>query len=161
MVTKKTVEPTAHRQWFRIYKPTQGYWTRLCTAIGAGLFVLWGASWLFGKLSVYRESVYGQYIQAGVSIAWILVWGYVLYWVLGRNAKAVDFFISVEGEMKKVNWSSRQEVTGATKVVIMFVALLSIMLVVMDTLFLTLFREIGVLKISSGLGDIIRSWLKS
>ena len=43
------------------------------------------------------------------------------YWVVGVNRKANDFFIATEGEMKKVNWSTRAEVIRSTKVVIVTV----------------------------------------
>ena len=46
-----------------------------------------------------------------------------------------------------VNWSKKQEVIGATKVVILFVILMSIMLFLVDSLFMLFFSEIGVLKV--------------
>lgn len=134
-------------QWFSVYKPTQGYWTRLGTAVGSGAFVLWGAHWLFEKLEVYRMTETGLFIQLGVPGAWIVAFGLMLYWLIGRNSKTVDFFIAVEGEMKKVNWSTKQEVIGATKVVMLFVLLVSMMLFVVDAIFMIFFRTIGVLKL--------------
>jgi len=132
--------------WFQIYKPTQGYWTRLFTAIGAGAFILWGASWIFNKLSVYKSTQYGLYIQVIPAVVFLVVLGYLLYWAVGRKPSTVDFFVSVEGEMKKVNWSSWPEVIGATKVVILFVVILSLMLFLVDTIFMLFFSSIGVLK---------------
>ncbi len=146
----------SERGWFQVYKPTQGYWTRLGTAIGVGLLILWGAAWLFARLEVYRSTSYGQYIQVGASIAWILVWGYLLYWLVGKKPETVDFLIAVEGEMKKVNWSTWPEIVGATKVVILFTILTSAMLFVVDTVFMLFFSTIGVLKVT-GMGDIIKS----
>ena len=33
-----------------IYKPGQGYWTRVMTAVGAGVLVLAGAAWLWAEI---------------------------------------------------------------------------------------------------------------
>jgi preprotein translocase SecE subunit len=65
----------------------------------------------------------------------------------------VDFFIATEGEMKKVNWSTRKEVWGATRVVIVTVMALAIILCIVDTAFMFLFNGIGVLRF-----DIIRKF---
>lgn len=146
----------SERGWFQVYKPTQGYWTRLGTAIGVGVLILWGAAWLFSRLEVYRSTEYGQYIQVGAAIAWILILGYLLYWLVGKKSQTVDFLIAVEGEMKKVNWSTWPEIVGATKVVILFTILTSIMLFIVDTIFMLFFSTIGVLKVT-GMGDIIKS----
>ncbi|MBU0641058.1 MAG: preprotein translocase subunit SecE [Planctomycetes bacterium] len=55
--------------------------------------------------------------------------------------------IATEGEMKKVNWSSKKEVIGATKVVIVTVLALGAMLFIVDIFFMTVFGGIGVLKV--------------
>ncbi|MCH9001912.1 MAG: preprotein translocase subunit SecE [Planctomycetes bacterium] len=54
--------------------------------------------------------------------------------------------IATEGEMKKVSWSSKEEVIGSTKVVIMFTFMLALFLFVVDMVFQQAFRLIGVLK---------------
>jgi len=133
-------------KWFQIYKPTQGYWTRMLTAVGGGAMILWGASWLFNKFSVIRSTEYGLLIQVAVAVVYIVVLGFLLYWAAGKNTSTVDFFISVEGEMKKVNWTSRPEIIGSTKIVILFVIFVSLMLFIVDTFFMLFFSEIGVLK---------------
>jgi len=55
--------------------------------------------------------------------------------------------IATEGEMKKVNWSSRKEVFGATRVVIVMVLALASFLFVVNMAFIILFKSIKVLKI--------------
>ena len=57
-----------------------------------------------------------------------------------------DFMIATEGEMKKVNWSTRREVIGSTKVVIMFTAFMATFLFLADLGFQQLFKAIGALK---------------
>ena len=37
----------------------------------------------------------------------------------------VDFLIATDSEMKKVNWTSRKELIGSTKVVIIFMFLIA------------------------------------
>lgn len=148
MAANRTTTVSAQeRQWFSIYKPTQGYWTRRCTAIGVGVMVLWGAEEIFTRLSVYGGTRYGLPLQAGSAVLWLAVCGALLYWIVGRKPTTVDFFIAVEGEMKKVNWSTRQEVIGATKVVMVFVVLMSAMLFVVDTAFMLFFKWIQVLRV--------------
>ena len=54
--------------------------------------------------------------------------------------------IATEGEMKKVNWSTRREILGSTKVVIVSVIILSMILFLVDVAFMGFFILIGVLK---------------
>ncbi len=42
---------------FGIYKQGQGYWVRVMTAAGAGLLILWGASWAWGQAEAVRLPV--------------------------------------------------------------------------------------------------------
>jgi preprotein translocase SecE subunit len=49
--------------------------------------------------------------------------------------------------MKKVSWSTKREVVGSTKVVILFTVLLAIMLFVVDVIFLLFFSWIQVVKV--------------
>ncbi|MBE3143370.1 MAG: preprotein translocase subunit SecE [Planctomycetes bacterium] len=49
-----------------------------------------------------------------------------------NNPNIADFMISAEGEMKKVNWSTRQEVVASTIVVISVVIILAVLLGVSD-----------------------------
>ena len=88
-------------------------------------------------------------MQYGVAVGFMLAMGVLLYWVVGLNRKANDFFIATEGEMKKVNWSSRQEVVRSTKVVIVTVVLMGVFLFVVDLLFMEFFSSIEVLKTPS------------
>jgi preprotein translocase SecE subunit len=52
-------------------------------------------------------------------------------WMVNKPNIA-DFMISAEGEMKKVNWSTRQEVAVSTIVVISVVIILAVLLGVSD-----------------------------
>ena len=67
--------------------------------------------------------------------------------LVGQNRGTVEFLIATEGEMKKVNWSTRKEVIGATKVVIVTVLALGFLLFFVNLFFLFLFETIGVLRV--------------
>jgi preprotein translocase SecE subunit len=137
----------------KIYKPNQGYYTRVGTAIGAVILTLAGAGFIFTQLGDWlpHEKSYFFPVQYGMTVAFLLIMTAVIYWVTGLNRRAVDFFVATEGEMKKVNWSTRQEVVRSTKVVIVTVLLMATMLFVVDIAFMLFFSSIGVLKGSPGL----------
>jgi preprotein translocase subunit SecE len=141
--------PTPRRQPgaspLRVYKPGQGMHVRWGTAAGAGLIALAGFLFLREWLRVpFGDNVVAQTL---IPVAALLVVGYLLFWLVGRRPSTVDFMIATEGEMKKVNWSSRKEVFGATKVVIVTVVLLGTLLFMVDLMFILLFAAINVLKI--------------
>lgn len=143
----------------RIYKSGQGYYTRMGTAIGAGVLVAWGAYFFLDELSAALDpdAKYYYPVQYGVAVGFILAMGALLYWVVGLNRRTNDFFIATEGEMKKVNWSTRQEVVRSTKVVIVTVVLMAVVLFVADLLFMEFFSIIDVLKTPSMLQRLFGS----
>lgn len=129
-----------------IYKKGQGYYTRLMTVIGVGLLVVMGAIWVWNLLRGVRiGEIQPVYIQAGAALAIFLVAGLLLYWLVGLKPKVVDFMIATEGEMKKVNWSTRREIMGSTWVVIGFVVFLSVIIFIADTVLTSFFQLIRVL----------------
>jgi len=130
------------RGFLELYKPGQGYYTRVWTGAAAALFIFWGAHWLFTKLGVFNSKV----LQVAFAVAVILGFGLWAYHLLGRSRKVGDFLIATEGEMKKVNWTSRREIIGSTKVVIFVVISMTIILFLVDLFFMAFFSGIGVLK---------------
>ena len=58
----------------------------------------------------------------------------------------VDFLIATDSEMKKVNWTSKQELIGSTKVVIFFMFVIAAVLFLIDILFGYVFYWFTVLK---------------
>ena len=223
---------------FAVYKPGQGYWTRVLTAIGAGVLVLAGVVWIWeelgakdwrvpvnhdlsltaltadadrivqhlgleapggepgsksnsvkvtavasgsafdsagmqrndvithvdGKpvgdvdaivtllqvasspvLTVQRGYSITLYVQAGVAVVILAACSLVIWRVLNRP-RTVDFMIATEAEMNKVNWPSRQEIVGSTRVVIIGTALLTLMLFVVNMIFTVIFKGIGILE---------------
>ncbi len=133
---------------FGIYKQGQGYWTRVMTAVGAGVLGLAGANWAFQQLSVVKTSFQVEYLQAGAAAAVALLSALAIYYLVGVKHKTVDFLVATEGEMQKVNWSSKREVLGSTWVVIGVSVIISVVLGVTDLLFSWFFILIRVLEVS-------------
>lgn len=130
-----------------IYKQGQGYWTRLMSAIGVGMLIFMGGVWLSSELANIR--LFGMEPVFTQGFAFLLVaavFGWLAFTYLGRNPRSVDFLIATEGEMKKVNWSSKREIMGSTWVVIGFTVLVAILCFVLDLVFQRLFIEVGVLE---------------
>jgi preprotein translocase SecE subunit len=86
------------------------------------------------------------YLQAGVTGVLMLTGAIAVYWFAALNHKSVDFLINTDGEMRKVNWSTRKEIIGSTQVVIVAAFLIAAILFGIDTAFAEFFRLIGVLE---------------
>jgi preprotein translocase SecE subunit len=131
---------------FHIAKSGQGIHVRWGTAIGAGVIAFAFAAFVYDRiqLAAYIESHF--FLRTLIPVVVLLAAAYLIFWLVGRNAGVVDFMIATEGEMKKVNWSTRKEIWGATKVVIVTVLALSFILFVVDMAFIVMFSTIGVLK---------------
>ncbi len=128
--------------FFDVYKPGQGYYTRLGTAIGGGAVVVFGAHYLYGQLGRFSPAV-----ELGVPSVLLAVLGVVLFWIAGSNRKTNDFFIATEGEMKKVSWSTKKEVIGSTKVVLAFTFMMALFLFIVDGTFIVIFSSLDVLQL--------------
>jgi preprotein translocase SecE subunit len=76
-----------------------------------------------------------------------LVMGTIAWWLINRP-KHAEFLIATDGEMKKVNWTTWQELIGSTKVVVCFMFFLAFMLFSYDIIFGYLFYMLDVLKIA-------------
>ena len=137
--------PGPRRSLFGLYKPGQGYWTRVLSAIGAGTLVLAGVGWAWGQMTRIRDNQ--VYWQAGMAAVVIAVFGTLIFWLLNKP-RIADFMIATEVEMKKVNWPSRREIVVATAVVILGTILIALILFAIDIGFGALFIRIGVLEAS-------------
>jgi preprotein translocase SecE subunit len=132
--------------FFDIYKAGQGYYTRIWSGVAYGVLVLWCAQFLYVKCEVIGQGTTTRYVQVGVAVATILGFGLAGYWALALNRRVCDFLIATEGEMKKVNWTSRKEIIGSTKVVIFVLLAMGALLFVVDVFFMLFFNWIGILK---------------
>jgi preprotein translocase SecE subunit len=131
---------------FAILKPGQGIHVRWATAIGAGVLSVGFAHFVWNKIQLIRFIEQNFAVRAAIPVLVLLFLAWLIFRLVGQQARIVDFLIATEGEMKKVNWSSRKEVWGATRVVIFTVLALAMILFVVDMLFIFFFGAIGVLK---------------
>jgi preprotein translocase SecE subunit len=131
---------------FHVVKQGQGVRVRWGTAIGAGALAVALAAFVAGQMQRFAFAENNVFIRAGIPVVVLVAAAWFIFWLVGRSPSVVDFMIATEGEMKKVNWSTRKEVWGATKVVIITVLSLAIMLFVVDMFFIFVFAGIGVLK---------------
>lgn len=129
-----------------IYKKGQGYYTRLCTTIAYAVLVAMGAWWVANQLATVDFGFPTEYSRAAGAVIVIAVFGLIGYVLIGRRARTVDFLIATEGEMKKVNWSTRREVVGSTIIVLIISFIISAICASFDLVFAWFFTIIDVLE---------------
>ena len=87
-----------------------------------------------------------QYLQVGVACVTILLGAGVLFYCVSVSPKVGEFLIATDGEMKKVNWSTRKEVVGSTWVVVTTCFLMAGLLFVVDFGLASFFDFIGIIE---------------
>jgi preprotein translocase subunit SecE len=145
--------PGPGKGFFSIYKKGQGYWTRMGTALAAAFIALLFADFIYTQMNAnpYSHPANGdplyipRKISAAVALA-VLVALLYFAWRMMNKPSHVDFLIATDSEMKKVNWTTRKELMGSTKVVIFFVLLISALLFLLDVIFGYFFQLIKVLE---------------
>lgn len=130
-----------------IYKSGQGYWVRMMSAIGYGLLMLMGLVWVWDLADLLTIPGVEQqiFVQAAAVILVGLLFGLLGYYLFGRKPIVVDFMIATEGEMKKVNWSSKRELWTSTKAVILLTLFVALACWVLDLGFARFFSWVDVL----------------
>ena len=129
---------------FEIYKPTQGKYTRIGTVAGVMLIVVVAAVKISDLLKTSKiEMVSDPTFRYGVPALLTAAIGLLVLWIINRPRTA-DFLIATEGEMKKVSWSSRREVIGSTKVVLVTTFILASVLWAMDVGLWILFARLHI-----------------
>ncbi len=131
---------------FRVAKSGQGIHVRWGTAMGAFALAVSGAYFLWDKLALIRVFEQADATRSAVVVVALAAAAYLIFWLVGRKQGVINFLIATEGEMKKVNWSSRREVWGATRVVIVTVLALAAILFSVNIICMVFFSGIGVLK---------------
>jgi preprotein translocase subunit SecE len=124
-----------------LYKRSQGRLARQLTAVGLGAVVLVGAYILSqGPLSAFEVPV-----RVGVPTAIVAVAGWLIFRLVNYPQFA-EFLISVEGEMNKVSWASKQELYRATIVVLSTMLFLAVILFAYDNIWWWLLTSVGVVQ---------------
>lgn len=116
------------------------------SAISGGTIILMGVGWLSQQITTLglgQKTVYVQAITAAVLIALV---GWFLYYLVYVKTKTGDFLIATEGEMKKVNWSTKREIIGSTWVVIGLTLFIAVIIAILDYLFTLVFLWCNVLE---------------
>jgi preprotein translocase subunit SecE len=142
--------------YFHIYKKGQGYWTRMGTVAGVALIGVLTADFLYdefdgfavgGWLKAFLQKTHLQEPKGGylLVVLFTLIYVGVAYWLMNKPTN-VDFLIATDSEMKKVNWTTKKELMGSTKVVIWFMFVMAVMLFFYDLFFQMVFYLLGVLK---------------
>lgn len=122
--------------FFSLYKPGQGYWTRMGTALGASAIILFIAWFVFAQTSIFLGESRGPRFGIAAGVAALLA---LLAWWLMNAPKRAQFLIDTDSEMKKVNWASWGELIGSTRIVVFFMVLTAVILFTFDTQYHALF----------------------
>jgi preprotein translocase subunit SecE len=102
------------------------------------VIVAFGCWRLYEKLGATDLSLW---VVSLVPVGVLVTLGILIYWLLNKPSLA-DFLIAAEGELKKVNWSSRREVFVSTVVVIIVVVAMAVLLGTTDLVFTMVFRRL-------------------
>lgn len=130
-----------------IYKPGQGYWVRLMSAYGLGILVALGLAWMWDELNgVVLFGLEPTYTRVGVALIIVAVFGWLGWMIIGTRRRTVEFLVATEGEMRKVNWSSRREIDLSTRAVIGLTIFTALFCWCFDIVFAQLFRWMTVLR---------------
>ena len=140
---------TTQSGFFTIHKYGQGKWTRLGTLGVAGDLGVMTTFTLYQWLTAYwpwqsQDTRSLHQIMLGVSILFLIGFCALVFRITNKPGN-VDFLIATDSEMKKVNWTTRGELLGSTRVVILFLFFIAIFLFLIDLVFSAFFQMIGVL----------------
>jgi preprotein translocase subunit SecE len=122
---------------FGIYKSNQGRMVRQFTFFAVAVVAAFGCMTLANGPLMSS----GKSIQVGVPL---LIWLFVC-WVAFRLVnfpRFADFLVSVESELEKVTWPTRNEVVQATIVVLCMMFFLGVFLFLIDLVWTWLFGVI-------------------
>lgn len=148
-----------------IYKKNQGVHARVFLGVGLGVLALMAAHALYGSLIELPELYPGARVPlVEVPLTWGLA-SSIVFFVLstvligalttgletglrtldGNSKKTVEFLIETQGELQKVSWPTREELTGSTVVVIFAVIVLGVYIFGVDWVITRVMKWIGFL----------------
>ena len=108
---------------FDIYKRGQCKYTRLCSAFAIAIIAGLGCLRLYGKLQALDWNLW---VETMMPAGLFVVFAILIFWLINK-ASIADFLITAEGEMKKVSWSSKQEIAVSTFIVVVVVVFFAIL----------------------------------
>jgi len=118
-----------------MYKREEGMWARVPAAVVGGAVTVYATDaalgWNLGNM---------RYIWAALVFAAL---GLATLFLAFFHTKTGEVLIDTENEMRKVVWPSREEVSGATTVVIMTVIILGVAIYMMDIALANILSLVG------------------
>jgi len=130
----------------KIYKKGQGTYTRMTSMIVCLVLAAFGCWRLYQQLVAIdiANATTKVWVQSLVPVVLFAILAMIVHLIL--NSKTIaNFMINAEGEIKKVSWSTKQEIVVSTYIVISVVIFMAVFLGAMDIVFQLLFRGIGLL----------------
>ncbi|QDU06166.1 preprotein translocase subunit SecE [Gimesia chilikensis] len=125
-----------------LYKRNQGRLVRQLTAIGLVAVAIFGAYSLYNVLPLGMSAG----LQKGIAVGVVVVSAWLAYRLV-NFPRFADFLISVEAEVSKVTWATKEQLWRSTTVVIVVMFLLAFLLLAFDLFWQALFQLIGFLRI--------------
>jgi preprotein translocase subunit SecE len=128
--------------FLKIYKRGQGKYTRLTSAFAIAIIAGLGCWQLYKKIDAASLGLSRQatlWVTTLVPACLFVILALLIFWLTNKPSVA-DFMIASESEMKKVSWSSKQEIAVSTIIVICVVIMMAILLGVTDISFRTFFN---------------------
>jgi preprotein translocase subunit SecE len=129
-----------------LYKPMQGWYARLYTALGLGVIAAAGVVLLYKSWEDYTPLW-----RLGLPGILALGLGWLIFRIIHFPPFA-EFLVATEAEMNKVSWTTKEDLYRRTMVVLTTVLIMAIYLFVVDWLWLFILRNIGVLQFTGGGG---------
>ncbi len=86
------------------------------------------------------------YVQSVTAIVILLVGGVIVYLFVGHKPVTAEFLIATDGEMRKVNWSTKKIILDSTYVVIAAAVLIAAFIFLWDVLISNFFKVINVVR---------------
>lgn len=126
------------------YKPTQGWYARMLTALGMAVLALAGVI-RFTQTQLDAERYGSPWVQYGLPVGLSILFGWFILRLVHYPPFA-DFLIATESEMNKVSWVTKDELKRATIVVLGAIIVLAMYLLVVDLVWQFLLKLIGVLQ---------------
>jgi len=130
----------------KIYKKGQGTYTRMTSMIVCMILAAFGCWRLYQQLIAIdiANATTKVWVQSLVPVVLFAILALTVHLIL--NSKTIaNFMINAEGEIKKVSWSTKQEIVVSTYIVISVVIFMAVFLGATDIVFQLLFRGIGLL----------------
>lgn len=130
------------------YKPAQGFTARTSTALALGVIFAAGL-WRLAETLVAVSSpswVSQPLSRLGIPLALAAAATWFLYRLVNQSDFA-EFLIATESEMNKVSWTTWADLKRATTVVLVTVVFMTSYLWIVDQVWSTLLKWIGVLRI--------------